>query len=102
MLDNGIIQANCSPFAFPMVLVIKKDGSWRLCVDYKELNKQTIKDKFLIPVVDELINELAGSTICSKIYLGAGYDQLRVVAEDVYKTAFKTHLGHYEFLVMPF
>ena len=60
MLDNGIIQANCSPFAFPMVLVIKKDGSWRLCVDYKELNKQIIKDKFLIPVVDELIDELAG------------------------------------------
>ena len=102
MLDSGIIQPSSNPFTSPVVLVSKKDGTSRLCVDYKELNNQTIKDKFPIPLVEKLMDELAGSRIFNKIDLKAGYHQLRVAEEHVFKTAFKTHSGHFEFLVMPF
>nr|GFB31357.1 reverse transcriptase domain-containing protein [Tanacetum cinerariifolium] len=95
--DKGFIRPSSSPWGAPVLFVKKKGGSFRMCIDYQELNKLTIKNCYPLPRIDDLFNQLQGSSVYSKIDLRLGYHQLRVREEDIPKTAFRTRYGHYEF-----
>nr|GFB40569.1 putative reverse transcriptase domain-containing protein [Tanacetum cinerariifolium] len=100
--DKGFIRPSSLPWGAPVLFIKKKDGSFRMCIDYRELNKLTVKNRYPLPRIDDLFDQLQGSSVYSKIDLRSGYHQLRVREEDIPKTAFRTRYGHYEFQVMPF
>ncbi|GJT86401.1 putative reverse transcriptase domain-containing protein [Tanacetum coccineum] len=99
---TGFIRPSSSPWGAPVLFVKKKDGSFRMCIDYRKLNKLTVKNQYPLPRIDDLFDQLQGSRVYSKIDLRSGYPQLRVCEEDIPKTAFRTRYGHYKFQVMPF
>ncbi|GJU43770.1 putative reverse transcriptase domain-containing protein [Tanacetum coccineum] len=100
--DKGFIKPSSLPWGAPVLFVKKKDGSFWMCIDYRELNKLMVKNRYPLPRIDDLFDQLQGSSVYSKIDLRSGYNQLRVREEDIPKTAFRTRYGHYEFQVMPF
>ncbi|GJS33356.1 putative reverse transcriptase domain-containing protein [Tanacetum coccineum] len=100
--DKGFIIPSSLPWGAPVLFLKKKDGSFRMCIDYQELNKLTVKNRYPLLKIDDLFDQLQGSSVYSKIDLRSGYHQLRVREEDIPKTAFRTRYGHYEFQVMPF
>ena len=102
LLSKGFIRPSISPWGVPILFMKKKDGSLRLCIDYRQPNRVTICNQYPLPRIDELFDQLQGSRVYSKIDLRSGYPQLRVQESDVFKIAFRTRYGHYEFLVMPF
>jgi hypothetical protein len=102
LLKKGYIRPSVSPWGAPILFVKKKDGTLRLCIDFRQLNKSTVKNKYPLPRIDDLFDQLRGENIFSKIDLRSGYHQVRIKEEDISKTTFRTRYGHYEFVVVPF
>ena len=102
LLDKGFIRPNVSPWGAPVLFVKKNDGTLRMCIDYRHINKVTVKNKYLLPIIEDLFYQLKGASIFSKIDLRSRYYQLRVKDANVPMTTFRTRYGHYEFLVMLF
>jgi hypothetical protein len=102
LLKNQVIQPSVIPYSSLAILVKKKDGICRLCIDYRKLSNLNVKNKFPIPLIEDLLDELHGATIFSKIDLRFGYHHIRMHYDDIPKTAFRTHQGHFEYIVMPF
>ncbi|KAL0336521.1 UNVERIFIED_CONTAM: Transposon Ty3-G Gag-Pol polyprotein [Sesamum radiatum] len=102
LLKKGFVRSSTSPWGAPVLFVKKKQGSMRLCVDYRQLNRVTVKNKYPLPRIDDLLDQLKGATTFSKIDLRSGYWQFKIAENDILKMVFRTCYGHYEFLVMPF
>ena len=102
MLKHGFIRPSQSPWGSPVLFVLKKDSSLRFCIDYHWLNKRTIRNRYPLPLLEEMLDRLGGAKVFSKIDLKSGYWQMLVCEQDILKTTFKTRWGLYEFLVMPF
>jgi hypothetical protein len=101
-MKKGYIHPSVSPWGAPILFVNNKDGALRLCIDFRQLNKVTIKNKYHLPRIDDLFDQLKDAKIFSKIDLRSGYHQVRIKYEDISKTAFRTRYGHYEFTLVPF
>ena len=102
LLAKGHIHPSVSLWGAPVIFVKKKDGSLRLCIDYRQLNKVTVKNRYPLPRIDDLFDQMKGARVFSKIDLKSGYHQLRIQEADIYRTTFCTRYGHYEFTVVPF
>ena len=102
LIEKGFMRPSISPWGAPVLFVKKKDGSMRLCINYRELNKVSIKNKYPLPRIEDLLDQLHGAAVFSKIDLRTGYHQLRIKKNDIPKTTFMTRYEHYEFTVMPF
>lgn len=102
LTEQGLIQPSNSSFGSPVLFVQKKDGTWRMCIDYRALNSKTIKDRYPLPRIDSLLDRVGSGKVFSTIDLKSGYHQVRMRKRDISKTAFRTHYGSFEFLVMPF
>jgi hypothetical protein len=102
LLDLGLIRPSVSPWGVPVIFVKKKDGSLRLCIDYRDLNRATVKNRYPMPRIDDRFDQMKGAAVFSKIDLRSGYHQLRIKEGDIPETTFRTRFEHYEFVVVPF